>query len=140
MVRIIVSVIFIGLLFAGVTGSAAESENEKSAAFAVEKRLTLVDEMKYAESWKEASEYFKNSVNEEQWEQSVQAFRQPLGRLGSRKIKNKVCKTALPGAPDGEYVVIQFETVFANKKAAIETVTTMIDKDGKWRVSGYFIK
>lgn len=48
--------------------------------------------------------------------------------------------TQLPGAPDGEYAVIQFETSFANKKSAIETVTPMKDPDGKWRVSGYFIK
>ena len=40
----------------------------------------------------------------------------------------------------GEYVVIQFETSFENKKAAVETVTPMMDKDGIWRVSGYYIK
>jgi hypothetical protein len=30
--------------------------------------------------------------------------------------------------------------VFENKKAAIETVTPMHDKDGKWKVSGYYIR
>jgi len=58
----------------------------------------------------------------------------------SRKVKSTTYKTALPGAPDGEYVVIEFESVFENKKAAVETVTPMMDKDGKWQVSGYFIK
>lgn len=29
---------------------------------------------------------------------------------------------------------------FRNKKAAIETVTPALDEDGRWRVSGYFIK
>lgn len=48
--------------------------------------------------------------------------------------------TSLPGAPDGKYVVIQYDTSFENKKAAVETVTPMLDKDGKWRVSGYYIK
>jgi hypothetical protein len=37
-------------------------------------------------------------------------------------------------------VVIQFNTRFENKAAAIETVTPMHEKDGSWRVSGYFIK
>jgi hypothetical protein len=32
------------------------------------------------------------------------------------------------------------ETSFANKKSAIETVTPMLDKNGKWRVSGHFVK
>jgi hypothetical protein len=37
-------------------------------------------------------------------------------------------------------VVIQYETIFEKKQSAIETVTPMLDKDGKWRVSGYYIK
>jgi hypothetical protein len=70
----------------------------------------------------------------------MQAFRKPLGKTISRKLKNKIYATSLPGAPDGEYVVIQYETTFENKKSAIETITLMLDKDGKWRVSGYYIK
>ncbi|MEJ2473814.1 MAG: DUF4019 domain-containing protein [Desulfobacterales bacterium] len=27
-----------------------------------------------------------------------------------------------------------------NKTAAVETITPMLDKDGQWRVSGYYIK
>ncbi len=46
----------------------------------------------------------------------------------------------MPGAPDGEYVVIQYDSSFEHKQAAVETVTPMLDKDGKWRVSGYYIK
>jgi hypothetical protein len=45
-----------------------------------------------------------------------------------------------PGVPDGEYVVIQYEVSYENKKAAVETVTPMLDKDGKWRVAGYFMR
>ena len=48
--------------------------------------------------------------------------------------------TSMPGAPDGEYVVIQYSTNFQNKKSAIETVTPMKNKGGEWRVSGYYIK
>ncbi|MEW6584469.1 MAG: DUF4019 domain-containing protein, partial [Nitrospirota bacterium] len=54
-------------------------------------------------------------------------------------VKSKKYATSLPGAPDGEYVVIEFETSFENKKSAVETVTPMMDS-GKWRVSGYYIK
>ncbi len=35
--------------------------------------------------------------------------------------------TSLPGAPDGEYVVIEFITSFSNKKSAIETVTPKME-------------
>jgi hypothetical protein len=55
-------------------------------------------------------------------------------------VKRARYETSLPGAPDGEYVVIQFETSFENKKAAIETVTPMFEKNRGWRVSGYYIQ
>lgn len=57
-----------------------------------------------------------------------------------RKVKSTTCNTSLPGAPDGEYVVIRLETSFEYKKSAIETVRPMLEKDGRRRVSGYYIK
>lgn len=60
--------------------------------------------------------------------------------MKARKVKSATFTRTLPGAPDGEYVVIQFESQFENKAAAIETVTPMRDKDGAWRVSGYYIR
>jgi hypothetical protein len=138
--RRMVSMVVVGLIAAGVSGIAAEPEKEKAAVAAAESWVALVDGGKYGESWKEAAEYFRNAVKQEQWEQAARAVRQPLGQLISRKVKTTAYKTALPGAPDGEYVLIEFETVFEHKKTAIETVTPMMDKDGKWRVSGYFIK
>jgi hypothetical protein len=51
-----------------------------------------------------------------------------------------VFQTDLPNAPKGEYVVIQYKTEFAGAGTVLETITPMLDKDGKWRVSGYFVK
>jgi hypothetical protein len=58
----------------------------------------------------------------------------------SRTLKSASYAKSLPGAPDGEYVVIQFDATFEKKQSAIETVTPMKEPDGRWRVSGYFIK
>jgi hypothetical protein len=102
--------------------------------------LSLVDAGDYAESWNQASALFKAAVTKEQWQNTVKAVRVPLGKVVARKLKSKQYTKTLPGAPDGEYVVIQYETTFENKKSAVETVTPMLDKDGKWRVSGYYIK
>ena len=136
-------IIFLLVLSLALMGSLAEAQNtkkEKAAVTAAEQWLLLVDEGKYDQSWREAAEYFKNAVSQDKWHQSLQAVRSPMGKLISRKVKTQVYKTSLPGAPDGEYVVIQFETSFKNKKAAVETVTPMMDEDGVWRVSGYYIK
>lgn len=142
MISKIVCLVTAGLVLSGVTATAGNGNQEKEAVAvsAAEKWLTAVDKGKYAESWKEAAEYFKNAVKQKQWEQSLQAVRRPLGKLVSRKVKSKAYMTSLPGAPDGEYVIIQFDTSFKNKKKAVETVTPTMDKDGKWRVSGYYIK
>jgi hypothetical protein len=70
----------------------------------------------------------------------MESFRKPLGSLISRKLKSAQPMTELPGAPDGQYVLMQFETSFTNKKSAVETVTFMLEKDGQWKSGGYFIK
>jgi hypothetical protein len=100
----------------------------------------LVDSGKYADSWQESSQLFKAHVTREQWQSMLHATRDPLGKMLSRKLKSATYTKTLPGAPDGEYVVIQYESSFEHKQSAVETVTPMLDTDGKWRVSGYFIK
>ncbi len=140
MIRIISCMVVIGAIFLTINDLPADSGKEAAALQAAEKWLSLVDSGQYADSWKESAELFRKAVQARQWEQSIRAVREPLGKLISRKVKMKVYKTALPGAPDGEYVVIRFATSFGNKKAAVETVTPMMDKDGTWRVSGYFVK
>lgn len=117
-----------------------QKEKEQAATAIAEKWLATVDEGKYGDAWKEGSEAFRGAIKQEDLERALQAVRKPLGKLVSRKLKAAEYKTELPGAPDGEYVVIQFDTSFENKKTAVETITPMVDKDGKWRVSGYFIK
>ncbi len=140
MIRKIVCLVVIGLVLAVISAVGGSPEKEKPAVASAERWLGLVDQGKYAESWKEAAALFRNAIDQGQWEQSLQGVRKPLGKLITRKIRTKTYRTSLPGAPDGEYVVIEFESSFENKKSAVETVTPMMDKDGKWRVSGYYIK
>ena len=62
---------------------------------------------------------FRNAVTPEQWDQAMQAVRKPLGKLISRKVQTATYRTELPGAPAGEYVIIQFKTSFENKKTLV---------------------
>lgn len=139
--RYIVVVCSLVLVMAGFGASAyADHAAEKAAVASAQAWLGLIDAGKYAESWDEAAGLFKNAVPKEQWSAQLNAVRKPLGKLFNRKVKSAQYTKTLPGAPDGEYVVIQFETSYENKKSAVETVTPMKDKDGKMRVSGYYIK
>ena len=36
--------------------------------------------------------------------------------------------------------VIKYDTSFEHKEPATEMITPMLEKDGKWRVSGYYIR
>jgi len=115
-------------------------EAETAAVAAARTWLSLVDVEKYAESWDEAAQFFRGAVLKEQWVRTMQGLRKPFGKNTSRELKSKRYRISLPGAPDGEYVVIQFKASFENKESAVETITSMLDKDDKWRVSGYFMK
>ncbi len=128
------------LILVGVSASADDSAAIAQAQVAAKSWLALTDSAKYGQSWDAAASLFKGAVTKADWEKAIRAVRAPLGAVKARKVKSATFTRTLPGAPDGEYVVIQFESQFENKAAAIETVTPMHDKDGAWRVSGYFIK
>jgi len=134
----IITLLLSGTLLFSVFASA--QDKTQAAETAAQAWLGLIDAGHYAQSWKEASSLFKGAVSADQWEQQLRGVRGPLGAVVSRKLKSAQYTTHTPGAPDGEYVIIQYDTSFANKKSAVETVTPMLDKDGKWRVSGYYIR
>jgi opacity protein-like surface antigen len=136
----LISIAMLAVLLSSLAFTQDETAKKKDAQTAAESWLALVDAGNYGQSWEEASSFFKSKVSRADWEKMLEQVRTPLGKSDSRTLAGAVYQTSLPKAPDGEYVVLQFKTNFANTGAAIETITPMLDKDGKWRVSGYFIK
>ena len=112
---------------------------ETTAQKSAEKWLGLIDRSEYSDSWSEAAPYFQNNVTKEQWQRTLLGVRQPLGKMLSREVASTQYTTTLPGSPDGEYVVIQYNTSFENKESAVETVTPMLDENDRWKVAGYYI-
>jgi uncharacterized protein DUF4019 len=132
--------IILCLVFSLANVHVANAVNFPEATQAAQNWLNLVDSGKYGESWDTAGGYFKSMIKKEDWIGKVAGVREAMGNVKYRKLVASKHATSLPGAPDGEYVVIRFNSSFANKKKATETVTSMKDKDGAWRVVGYFIK
>ena len=130
----------VGIVAFIAVSSWAASKPEDDAQAAAESWLKLVDKGGYDASWDQAAKLLKGAVTKEQWGKTAAGVRTPLGAVVSRKVKSREYTEKLPGVPDGKYVVIQFETVFDKKAAAVETVTPMLEPDGVWRVSGYFIR
>jgi hypothetical protein len=83
---------------------------------------------------------FRQRISSAQWEAAAAGARAPLGALKSRTLQSATPASTLPGAPDGQYVVIQFAASFEHKASAVQTVTPVKDADGTWHVSGYYIK
>ena len=127
-------------MFIAVPARAQDSEKVVSAQSAAKSWLALTDAAEYSRSWEQAAVLFQTTVSKSNWQNAIQSARSPLGSLKSRTVKSATFTKSLPGVPDGEYVVIQYDSQFEHKPNAIETVTTMREKDGSWKVSGYFIK
>ncbi len=113
---------------------------DPAAVTAAQQWVSVIDEGDYSGSWDKTAPIFRAKVTEKSWKHSMETFRKPLGSVMSRKLKTARSATHLPDAPDSLYLVIQFDTCFAEKKAAVETVTVGLEKDGTWKASGYYIK
>jgi len=127
------------MLFAAA-GARAQESDTRAARTAVEGWLAVIDAQHYEASWEAAAEPFRTAVTLERWTAAARAAREPLGAVQSRTLASTKAAKTLPGAPDGEYVVVQFTTRFEHKAEATETVTAVHESDGAWRVVGYFIR
>ena len=100
--------------------------------------LTLLDNRKYDDSYQEASASFRSDVSPEQWKQSLERYRDPLGPALSRSVARLNFAKQLRGAPDGNYAIFHFTTDFKNKEHVTERLT-LVEEDGKWKASAYAI-
>ena len=135
-----IGLICVFIIFFSAPATAQQGGDIEDAERAARNWLSLTDSGQYAASWEAASSFFRAAITSEDWVQSLQGARSAFGTLNAREFGSANYATTLPGAPDGEYVVFEFNSRFENKAAAVETVTVMKDVDGDWRVGGYFIR
>ena len=117
-----------------------QDDQSSAAEAAAQEWLELIDRGDSSGSYERAASLFKAAVSTEQWQSSLAAAQAPLGKPLNRSLKSSTYAEELPGAPDGKYYVIEYETAFEKKKNGTETVVSMLDADGVWRVSGYFVR
>jgi len=138
--KIILGIALAASLLCAVPAKAQETAKVAGAQAAATSWLALTDAGNYSRSWDEAAGFFQAAVAKPNWTKAVSNARQPLGSLKSRKVDTSVVERSLPGAPDGEYVVIHYQTQFEHKESAVETLTLVLEKDGSWKVAGYYIR
>lgn len=146
---LIMSILIAAAVLAASTLNLAAPANDAAAAQAAatdpagqrvaRQWLAIVDKGRWQESWAGAGASFRGAVTADRWASQVQAAREPLGAVTSRRLLRATATDTLPGAPAGEYQVVEFRTDFANRTGAVETVILM-KEGGTWGVAGYFIK
>ena len=117
-----------------------QQAKEDTARQVAEAWLSVVDEGRYADSWDVLAQLLQRKVTREEWVERVTALRTVAGTLDSRVLVGVRYAKNLPGAPPGEYVVVQYQSAFSRELSVRETVVPMLDSDGTWRVSSYFIQ
>lgn len=121
------------------SASAATSTSHPEGLNSARDWIALLDQRRWKDSWNKAAALFQAGVSASVWVSKVQAVRQPLGAVSGRNFKDATEATSLPGAPTGQYEIIKFQTNFAQKADAIETIVLAHDAAG-WKVAGYFIR
>jgi hypothetical protein len=119
--------------------SAKEAE-EEAARGRARAWLALVDQGLYTASWDAAAPLFQSATTKQQWEGAALGARTPLGELSKRELRAVESKASLPNAPAGEYMVVHYDSAFAEKPTAREVVTLILTGDDSWKVVGYFVE
>ncbi len=101
--------------------------------------LGYLDQGRYADSYAYTGMLIRTQLDRDAFSTEIQKTRVGTGALQSRDLIDAAYTTTLPGAPDGQYVVLHYHVSFANRQDAVETLTLAFAK-GYWRISGYYIK
>ena len=115
------------------------AQDTADAETAATEWLAHVDAGRYGDSWTSAATAFKQAVTQEKWQDAAKRVRDQLGAAKARTKASAVPKSNPSGAPPGDYVIIQYSSVFELRPTATETLTVVRDADGTWRIVGYFV-
>lgn len=148
-VTVIASVIAAVLLLQGSgsapTDSAAKTTNVRAEVAAAPAEtsarawLAFADKGDWQQTWATAATMFRSRVTGPEWAAMAGPVRQPLGKVLSRSLLHAQLTAELPGAPAGDYAVLQFATTFGVDTKAVETLT-LVREGSDWKVAGYFVK
>jgi hypothetical protein len=117
-------------------GAISNPENEKAGQIAANAWLLLLDRKDWGSAWDASSGLFRENVPLATWMDNVPKMREPFGRFVERDAGFPVYKKTL-GNRQGDYVTVLFKSKFDKKPDVVETVTTVREADGRWRVTGY---
>jgi hypothetical protein len=126
-------------MLAASLGSGVLAQPSSTPDAAARQWLFYVDGGDYAKGWDRAGNPFKAQFTAQALRNKIAPVREPLGAIMQRKFLSATISSTMPGLPDGNYVVVKFNSRFAKYADAVETVELDME-GGRWAIIGYFIK
>lgn len=117
-------------------GEQPSVRDDREAVEAGGKWLALIDAGKAGAAWDDAAGQLKRAVPRAKFVAAMRDQRKPLGKLAARTPVRFGRSHEMPGAPPGDYAIVEYEAKFARGKLAEVLVWTLEDGD-IWRVAGY---
>lgn len=116
---------------------AEDGEQNAPAAAAATRFVSLLDAGTCAAAWQEFTPFAQILKSEAQWQRLHQALRLAYGPVEKRILRGVTLQTRYAMLPDGQYAIVQFDTVFRNKRSAVETIVLVQNQDKSWQVQDY---
>jgi hypothetical protein len=115
-------------------------EKAQAASAAATGFLQRVDADEFAESWQISAPLLRERVTRDAWVEQLRKTRAVAGAPVERTLTEMSYSTTAKDSPEGEYILIRYDTAFQGRPNAKETLTVMLCEDQVWRVAGYFIQ
>ena len=113
----------------------AEDQVNKALSASID-WINQIDARHYDESYQFGGEAFRDKVKPDRWLLILKTLREPLGKVTSRKQTAHIFKPNGFEGASGEFMVVTYDTSFANLPGATEVVVLRWE-GGKWRGAGY---
>jgi hypothetical protein len=101
--------------------------------------LGYLDQGRFADSYSYTGMLLRNQLDREAFASKVESARANTGALQSRELVDAGYTTSVPGAPEGQYVILHYHSSFVRRPDTVETLTLALAK-GYWRIDGWYIK
>ena len=138
-IHLLLVLMTLALIIIPAMNKTPDEETSVKSTDAAVKFLYLIDNKEYAQSWEVSSAHLKKTVNKDDWVEKLAQIRDAAGTVVERVKDDVTYLEAAGDLPQGEYVVIRFNSKFSKKPRVIESVTLFLGDKDQWRVAGYFL-
>jgi hypothetical protein len=125
------SLVLAAMLLASGGVFAQGAKEVSDARAATEHFMKLMDAEEYSAAWNSGAESVRKDMPKLAWNLLATTVHLPLGTLKGRSYRSATVKPAT--------ITFEYVADYDNNHNVRESVTTVREKDGVWRVSGYGI-